>query len=445
MKKGFTLIEILAVIIVLGVIALITYPTINGVIENSKEKALSETKDGLLKIANLYSTENMLDKTTNETAIQFSTLLSLGYIKTLPKDAVTGENLTGCLLYAWANNQYTFRYDENCIAKSATPIPMTITFNPIGTLTNGWYNAPFYVQISVSGDSFKWCSTTSDCTPTTLVSSNNGSAYISLQSTSDKVCVIGYDYINYSEKECSPLYKLDKISPVITGVTSINVAKNTVVNLTTGVSATDDLSGLNGTYSYSPTSVDTSTSGVKTVVYNSVDNAGNSASVTKTITVGTSKPTIAFTSNGTFNGGGWANSNFYITATATPDSNSSISKILWCSGTSSCTPNTSVTSNTSAALISNNSATNIMCAKAIDATGNSSDVVCSNNYKLDKEAPTITANSGTVEVKFSESHVVSTYFSTPTYGISGASSLVCNPVNTSSLAVGARTISCTAT
>ena len=42
MKKGFTLIEIIAVIILIGVIALITYPIIDKTIKNSEEKALEK-------------------------------------------------------------------------------------------------------------------------------------------------------------------------------------------------------------------------------------------------------------------------------------------------------------------------------------------------------------------------------------------------------------------
>lgn len=38
MKKGFTLIEIIAIIILLSVIVLITYPVINNLITENKEK-----------------------------------------------------------------------------------------------------------------------------------------------------------------------------------------------------------------------------------------------------------------------------------------------------------------------------------------------------------------------------------------------------------------------
>ena len=42
MKKGFTLIELICVIVLLGLIAMIAIPTINTAINNSKERAYNE-------------------------------------------------------------------------------------------------------------------------------------------------------------------------------------------------------------------------------------------------------------------------------------------------------------------------------------------------------------------------------------------------------------------
>ena len=444
MKKGFTLIEMLAVIVLLGIIAVIAYPTVSNAVKSAKESALDKTIDSLENIAYSYSSENNLEQSVDEKALSFDVMLNAGFIKTLPTNPETGELLAGCVMYSWRDNQYKFRYDESCTTKAPAQVLMDITFTPLGTINSGWYKSNFYVKINVDGTSFKWCSGTDSCEPTTLVDGKTSLPYISTESSSNVICVKGYNYDDYSEITCSSIYKLDKTAPVISGVNNISVSKNTVIDLTSGVTATDSLSGLNGTYSYNPTSVNTSTIGSKSVTYSATDMAGNSTSVTKTITVLTDTPTISFSSSGTFNGNGWANSNFYITATATSDSVTSINSVMWCSGTSACTPSSNVVGNTASASITTSSANNVMCARAIDNTGHSSAVICSNAYKLDKVVPTLTAISSSVTIAVGDNNLVSTYFNTPTYGISGGS-LACSPVNTSTLAVGTQSVSCTAT
>ena len=41
-KRGFTLVELIAVVAILGLIALIVYPAIGSVIRNSRESAYNE-------------------------------------------------------------------------------------------------------------------------------------------------------------------------------------------------------------------------------------------------------------------------------------------------------------------------------------------------------------------------------------------------------------------
>lgn len=57
MKKGFTLVELLAVIVVLGVIALISVPQILNVVEDSRKGAFKDSASGLIEAAELYYTQ----------------------------------------------------------------------------------------------------------------------------------------------------------------------------------------------------------------------------------------------------------------------------------------------------------------------------------------------------------------------------------------------------
>ena len=53
-NKGFTLVELLAVIVVLAIISIITIPMIGNVIEESKKKSLEQSVSGLVESASYY-------------------------------------------------------------------------------------------------------------------------------------------------------------------------------------------------------------------------------------------------------------------------------------------------------------------------------------------------------------------------------------------------------
>ena len=57
-EKGLTLVELLAVIVILGIIAAIAVPAIGGVIQSSKEKATLSDAMNALEAANLYFVSN---------------------------------------------------------------------------------------------------------------------------------------------------------------------------------------------------------------------------------------------------------------------------------------------------------------------------------------------------------------------------------------------------
>ena len=75
-NKGFTLVELLAVIVVLAIIALITIPTISGVINKARLNSLKDSAYGLIDASNLYyaqygiSNNTRFDKSDNENTLK---------------------------------------------------------------------------------------------------------------------------------------------------------------------------------------------------------------------------------------------------------------------------------------------------------------------------------------------------------------------------------------
>lgn len=88
-KKGFTLIEILAVITILGLLGLVTIPYISSSIEKSKKKAYRETINSIIESTKIYRANNDYDAITNELIDVTGTLIEYehkdqilsGYIK----------------------------------------------------------------------------------------------------------------------------------------------------------------------------------------------------------------------------------------------------------------------------------------------------------------------------------------------------------------------------
>jgi len=74
-KRGVTLVELLAVIVILGIIAAIAVPTIGGLIERQQIKADEATYDSVLEAGRLYAAEN-----PSATTFTLAQVVAAGYI-----------------------------------------------------------------------------------------------------------------------------------------------------------------------------------------------------------------------------------------------------------------------------------------------------------------------------------------------------------------------------
>mgnify|MGYP005799948965 CR=1 FL=1 len=385
MKKGFTLVELIGVIIILGIISLITFPTIDKSIKNSKEQALERIIDSIEEAAYNYSVENDIGYSTEYESIELFDLVSTGFLKENIINPVTDKKMQGCIFYRWyePNKQYIFEYNEEC-KKPDTEPEVAISYDKELINSNGWAKENVAVTITGNGE-VKYCLSSTECEPNEVIETGNNTKFITIDGI-NHVCAITSNSLGSSEKKCE-IIKLDKTAPTINGLSKITVNKGELIDLSDGVTAKDSLSGIDGTFSYTPTSVSNTTVGTTTVTYKVKDQAGNEKSATREVEVLGNAPTITFSSTGTFNSNGWAKSNFYVKAAVTDDSGKGIKSIKWCStiGTS-CTPST--TTESVNVLVSKESASNKICVEAID-NNNKTTTKCSSNYKLDKTMPSI--------------------------------------------------------
>lgn len=75
-EKGLSLIELLAVIIILGIIAAIAIPTIGNVIANTRAKAVVSEAIMAINASNLYFNEH-----TDETEVTYNDLIDDGFLE----------------------------------------------------------------------------------------------------------------------------------------------------------------------------------------------------------------------------------------------------------------------------------------------------------------------------------------------------------------------------
>lgn len=118
MKKGFTLVEIMAVILILGVILVIAIPTFNKVVEESKNKLYKNLNETVVKTTKTYATENAFLMPTEEgesVEVTVNELISTGYLKELKNPGDKEDTCNGYVIITrLADEQYAYNPHINC-------------------------------------------------------------------------------------------------------------------------------------------------------------------------------------------------------------------------------------------------------------------------------------------------------------------------------------------
>lgn len=94
-ERGFTLVELLAVIVILGLIALVSVPAITGIIKSGKEDLANSQEETIEMAAKNWASDQKnimkLPVDGNEICINFSTLQEQGYLDLNLKNPKTGK------------------------------------------------------------------------------------------------------------------------------------------------------------------------------------------------------------------------------------------------------------------------------------------------------------------------------------------------------------------
>lgn len=118
MKKGFTLVELLAVIVILGIIAIIAVPVIVNLISDSKNKLHDEQVYQIENAAKKYAVENIIldDENQEVIKVKITVLKNTGFLENKKIiDPIDNSEMDGCVVITYDSdfNQYTYNYQKN--------------------------------------------------------------------------------------------------------------------------------------------------------------------------------------------------------------------------------------------------------------------------------------------------------------------------------------------
>jgi len=116
-NKGFTLVELLAVLVILAAIMGIAIPSITSSIERSKEKQNNQKKKMLESFAELYVIDhkNAIYKNIPEDGscyIRVTTLESKGYLPEGANETDDGDPINGTILFNRKTNTYDYHSED---------------------------------------------------------------------------------------------------------------------------------------------------------------------------------------------------------------------------------------------------------------------------------------------------------------------------------------------
>ncbi len=117
-QKGFTLVELIAVVAILGLIALVVYPAVGSVIKNAREETYKDQVDVIIKAAKEWSIKNATKLSDDGSiySLKVDTLTDEGYITNDevkdPRDS--SKNLEGVveIKYNSATKSYEYTYND---------------------------------------------------------------------------------------------------------------------------------------------------------------------------------------------------------------------------------------------------------------------------------------------------------------------------------------------
>lgn len=295
-RKGFTLVELLGVLTLIGIIAIIALPTVDAILKRSRNKTFENTKNTIITSARSWLTDYKYLLTDNGDVIilTLGDLKELGYIDFDIKNPTTeiclsnSNKVTITRIKDDNNNRYDIVLDEKLVdgteedCETAVKGPhIYLTASPVEiALGSSATTVTAQLKANMTAISKDGTDITGSVTCASLNTTKPGNKTVKCSVTNAGVT-----------KEMNVKVKvIDKTPPVIVGAEDKTYPKTTTnINLMTGISATDN-SGETITVKLVENNLKKNASGgydpgIFYAIYSATDSSGNTATIQIKITI----------------------------------------------------------------------------------------------------------------------------------------------------------------
>lgn len=122
-KNAFTLIELMAILVILSVLTVILIPTVKESINEAKKDAYNNQVDSIKKAAESYFiNSNFRVDETSPKVMYITDIVSSGYFDADSiKNPIDDSKMKGCIVIKYYSKQYHYEYIDNITECSKYP------------------------------------------------------------------------------------------------------------------------------------------------------------------------------------------------------------------------------------------------------------------------------------------------------------------------------------